>query len=151
MARARSGSTRKACHALTEVRDGRRAMARVSEVAVRVLRAAIGAVLALVGVGALGSCFGDPPSDPATAPLEVVIEGCVPNRSQVAPGTHEVAVINHGEYQSGKLVVAGEDGAQVLTVDVGEAEQLVTTDQRYTFTCDVGSDQSTSTLDSKVQ
>ncbi|MEO5833371.1 MAG: hypothetical protein ABIR83_08365 [Nakamurella sp.] len=98
---------------------------------------------------ALAGCFGDPPPDPATAGLEVVIEGCVLNRPEVAPGTHDVVVINHDKHQPGRLVVSDQVGAEVLVVAVGERAQLVTTDQTYTFTCSAGGDQNASTLESK--
>ena len=106
------------------------------------------AALTLVGAVALGGCFGDPPPDPATAPLEVVLEGCLLNRSEVAPGAHDVVVINHDKHQPGQLVVSGEDGREVLTLAVDVHEQLVTTDQTYTFTCSVGGEARTSRLES---
>lgn len=110
------------------------------------------AALAFVAAVVLGGCFGDPPPDPATAPLEVVVEGCVLNRPEVAPGAHAVAVVNHDKLQPGQLVVSGEDGEQVLRVSIGSAEQLlVTTAQTYTFSCSVGGSQSTSTLVSKAR
>ncbi len=109
------------------------------------------AALSLVGAVALGGCFGDPPPDPATAPLEVVLEGCALNRPEVTPGTHDVTVINHDKYQPGQLVVSGRDGREVLTLAVGENKQLVTIDQSYTFTCSVGGGRSTSTLASKTR
>ena len=105
--------------------------------------------LALMGTVGLGGCFGDPAPDPAEAPLEVVVEGCVLNRPDVAPGTHEVSVINYGEYRSAELVISGEDGSELLSLAVGTTGQLVTTTQTYTFTCTVGSKATTSTLESK--
>lgn len=78
----------------------------------------------------------------------MVLEGCVLNRSEVAPGTHEVVVVNFDKYQPGSLSISDKDGTGVLTVAVGHSDQLVTTAQMYTFTCSVGSNKSTSTLHS---
>jgi hypothetical protein len=55
--------------------------------------------LATVAVAALmlSGCFGDPPPDPASAPLEVVVgssqlpdQPCLLNREEVAAGEHVV-------------------------------------------------------------
>ena len=54
-------------------------------------------VLTLLGIS--GCLLGDPPPDPAEAPIEVVVgsrtveEECLLNRESVAAGTHEVTVI----------------------------------------------------------
>lgn len=114
-------------------------------------RTRIGVILVAFGAVALTGCFGDPAPNPAEAPLEVVVEGCVLNRANVAPGMHEVSVLNHAEKQPGELVVSGEDGTEVLRLSVGGTAQLLTTDQAYTFRCSVGVDQSSSTLESKPQ
>jgi hypothetical protein len=86
----------------------------------------------------LTACLGDPPPDPETAPLEVVLDGCVLNRDEVAAGPHEVALVGDG-----RLVVTDEDGDEVLSLPGGSAE-LVTTTQTYTFTCTVGDEESSS-------
>jgi len=80
----------------------------------------------------LSGCFGDPPPDPATAPLEVVLDGCLLNRDEVAAGPHDVSVVGDGE-----LVVEDESGAEVLT----GGGTLVTSEGTYTFICTVGADE----------
>lgn len=96
-----------------------------------------------LGAGALaglGACMGDPAPDPATAPLEVVLDGCVLNRDEVAAGTHDVAVVG-----GGSLVVTDEGGSQVLSLTGGH-KQLVTSAQTYSFTCTVDGVEATATL-----
>ena len=80
----------------------------------------------------LSSCFGDPAPDPATAPLEVVLDSCALNRDEVAPGTHEVSIVG-----AGQLLVTDESNTEVLTTssDGHGTGQLVATEQVYTFTC----------------
>lgn len=95
----------------------------------------------LILTGALGGCLGDPPPDPATAPLEVVLDGCALNRPDVAPGTHQIALVGSGE-----LVVDDESGQEVHRTESGG--ELVTEEGTYTFTCTVGDDTSTTTLES---
>lgn len=65
----------------------------------------------------VAGCLGDPPPDPATALLEVVLDGCVLNRHEVAPGPHEVALVG-----SGRLLVTDESGEQVAALPGGSAE-----------------------------
>ncbi|MGB7981729.1 MAG: hypothetical protein WCF36_13180 [Candidatus Nanopelagicales bacterium] len=108
-------------------------------------------MLVLVGAFGLGGCLGDPAPDPAKAPLEVVVEGCELNRPDVAPGTHEVSVINQDNYQPAQLVVTDEDGREVLSLAAGKTKQMVTTNQTYTFTCSVGSEMTTSMLESTTR
>lgn len=60
----------------------------------------------------LTACLGDPPPEPATAPLEVVMDTCGLNRDQVAPGTHDVSIVG-----AGQLVVTDEAGTEVLATD----------------------------------
>lgn len=62
-------------------------------------------------MGTLGvsGCLGDPPPDPRSAPLEVVLEGCLLNRESVQAGRHQVAVVGEGT-----LVVVDPDGADVV-------------------------------------
>lgn len=97
--------------------------------------------MGLILTGALGGCLGDPPPDPATAPLEVVLDGCALNRPDVAPGTHQLALVGSGE-----LVVDDESGQEVHRTESGG--ELVTEEGTYTFTCTVGDDTSTTTLES---
>lgn len=104
----------------------------------RVIGAAIGVIL--LALVTLTACLGDPPPDPETAPLEVVLAGCVLNRDEVAGGPHEVALVGDGS-----LVVTDEDGDQVLSL-LGSSGELVTTTQTYTFTCTIGDEESSSTL-----
>ena len=91
----------------------------------------------------LSGCFGDPPPDPATAPLEVVMDSCQLNRAQVAPGTHEVTIIG-----AGQLLVTDESGGEVLSADSdGQmAARLVTGEQKYAFTCTVDGRRGEATL-----
>ena len=73
----------------------------------------------------LTGCFGDPPPDPRTAPLEVVVESskapdqpCLLNRGEVAAGEHEVTVIVEGG--SGTVVIRDDAGTAVLEASVPE-------------------------------
>ncbi|MCK0113199.1 hypothetical protein MWU75_13710 [Ornithinimicrobium sp. F0845] len=110
---------------------------------VRSRRARGSGVLGIAACAALlAGCFGDPPPDPATAPLEVVLEGCLLNRAEVGAGPHDVALVGDG-----RLVVEDERGAEVLALPGGSAT-LVTSAGSYTVTCTVGSDESTSVLTS---
>ncbi|HLS45155.1 MAG TPA: hypothetical protein VK045_06950 [Ornithinicoccus sp.] len=96
-----------------------------------------------LGAGALaglGACMGDPAPDPATAPLEVVLDGCILNRDEVAAGTHDVAVVGVGT-----LVVTDEGGNLEMSLTSGQM-QLDTTVQTYTFVCQVDGDETTATL-----
>lgn len=93
-------------------------------------------------VAALTACLGDPPPDPASAPLEVVLDGCGLNRDEVAVGSHDVALVGEGE-----LVVTDARGQEVLSLP-GGSPTLVTTVQTYTFTCSVGDEDTTTTLES---
>lgn len=94
----------------------------------------------LFAAASVAGCLGDPPPDPATAPLEVVLDGCQLNRDEVAPGTHEVALVGEG-----RLVVEDESGSEVLRLE-GGAGSLVTTAQTYALTCTVDGSASTATL-----
>ncbi|MGI8947865.1 MAG: hypothetical protein ACR2FV_07815 [Ornithinimicrobium sp.] len=110
-------------------------------------RRALGRALALgavgIGGGVLSGCFGDPAPDPATAGLEVVLDGCALNRPDVAPGTHRFDLIGPGD-----LVVTDGGGAVALDIASGGAGELVSTSQTYTFTCTVGTEQTSATLQS---
>lgn len=86
--------------------------------------------------------MGDPPPDPETAPLEVVIDGCELNRDEVAEGSHDVALVGDGA-----LTVTDARDQEVLSLP-GGSRTLVTTVQTYTFTCSVDDTQTTSTLKS---
>lgn len=97
----------------------------------------------------LAGCFGDPPPDPATAPLEVILDECTLNRPDVAPGTHQVDVFRYEGQGPGVVVVTDEDAQQVLSVDSGGGGELVTTEQTYTFSCTIGGAVNTTTLTSK--
>ena len=82
-------------------------------------------LLPLIGaVGFLGvtGCLGDPPPDPATAPLEVVASGndvgkCALNREEVAAGRHEVVVITEGTQATVEL---HDEGGKVLFRQKGD-------------------------------
>lgn len=96
----------------------------------------------------LSACLGDPPPDPATAPLEVVLDGCVLNRDAVGPGRHELSLIG-----SGSLVVSDESGAEMLSAEgaggrVAASTSLTTSEQTYTFACTVDSVVTEARLDS---
>lgn len=70
-------------------------------------------LVVLAALGLSGCLLGDPPPDPAEAPLEVVVgsrtveEDCLLNRASVAAGTHEVTVIG----DSGPATVRILDGS----------------------------------------
>lgn len=91
----------------------------------------------------LSGCLGDPPPNPATAPLEVVMDSCQLNRERVAPGTHEVSIIG-----AGQLLVTDESGGEVLSTDSDgqKTARLVTGEQEYAFTCTVDGRQGEATL-----
>ncbi|OLT41924.1 hypothetical protein BJF86_02685 [Serinicoccus sp. CNJ-927] len=90
----------------------------------------------------VSACLGDPPPDPASAPLEVVLDGCGLNRDEVAPGEHEVSVVGEG-----RLVVTDAAGQEVLRLPDGTST-LATTAQTYTMTCVVEGEETTATLTS---
>ncbi len=102
-------------------------------------------------VGVLGLCgallgCGDPPPDPATAPIEVVLDSCTLNRDTVGNGAHSVAVLG-----SGSLVVTDPAGKVVLRAQGSTVDQpsLTTASGRYTFTCSPpGASTSPATLES---
>lgn len=96
----------------------------------------------------LGGCFGDAPPDPATAPLEVVLDQCQLNRPQVAPGRHRVDAIRYEGDGPGRVVVTDENGEVILGVASGGASELTTTEQTYTFTCTVSGETNTAILES---
>jgi hypothetical protein len=87
-------------------------------------------------------CLGDPPPDPEAAPLEVVLDTCTLNRSEVEAGIHNVAIVGPGQ-----LVVTDEAGKEVLSLKTGNAD-LSTSTQTYTFTCITGSKRNTAKLQS---
>lgn len=108
-------------------------------------RARRGSVTAIVGASVLVAgtgCLGDPPPDPETAPLEVVLDTCTLNRPEVAAGIHDVAVVGPGQ-----LIITDEAGEEVLSLTAGNAD-LSTTSQTYTLTCITESGKNTATLDS---
>lgn len=86
--------------------------------------------------------MGDPPPDPESAPLEVVLDGCGLNRDEVAEGSHDVALVGEGA-----LIVTDARDQEVLSLP-GGSRTLVTTVQTYTFTCSVGDKETTATLKS---
>lgn len=93
-------------------------------------------LLMLVPALAVAGCFGDPPPDPESAPLEVVMEGCKLNRSDIAAGTHEVTVVG-----AGVVEISDASGQVVLSVsseEIGQG-QLQTTAQSYTVRCTTSS------------
>ena len=98
----------------------------------------------LISALVLSACLGDPPPDPATAPLEVVLEGCRLNRDEVGAGRHEVSVIGEG-----RLSVQDAAGSEVLSVDGGGMASLTTTEQTYTFRCQRGDEESSTQLMSR--
>lgn len=100
------------------------------------------AFMSACAAAVLAGCLGDPSPNPETAPLEVVLDGCVLNRTEVAAGSHEVALIG-----TGRLIVTDQAGKQVLSLPNGAA-QLLTSAQSYTFTCTVGTDRTSTTLKS---
>lgn len=66
-----------------------------------VMRTAQGSVSALAGVVLLTGCLGDPPPDPETQPLEIIVGNpdpdygpCLLNVDEVGAGTHDVTPIN---------------------------------------------------------
>ena len=76
----------------------------------------------------LTACLGDPPPDPATAPLEVVVGGaqqpdepCLLNRNEVAAGEHEVSVIAEAAGPAG-VVLRDPTGAVVFESEAGASE-----------------------------
>lgn len=91
---------------------------------------------------AVTGCLGDPPPDPETAPLEVVLDTCALNRPEVGAGIHNVAVVGPGQ-----LVITDEAGNEVLSLTAGNAD-LTTTSQTYTLTCITGSSRATAELES---
>ncbi len=110
--------------------------------AITARRTPVRVVLGGCALAVVAACLGDPPPDPETAPLEVVLDGCVLNRHEVAAGAHDVSLIG-----TGRLFVTDESGEQVLALP-DDATELVTTAQTYTFTCTVGSDETSTTLES---
>lgn len=96
----------------------------------RVVRSVRLMVSASVALLVLTGCLGDPPPDPETAPLEVVLDECVLNRSEVTNGEHQVTAIGSGERR-----VRNASGEEVLSLRGGGGGRLTTTSQTYTFTC----------------
>ncbi len=90
----------------------------------------------------VAGCLGDPPPPPSSAPLEVVIEGCELNRSDVAAGTHDVSVVGAGVVEI--LDASGQVVLSVSSEDVGRG-QLETTAQTYTVRCTPSSGVASST------
>lgn len=93
-------------------------------------------LLMLVPVLTVAGCLGDPPPDPESAPLEIVMDGCKLNRSDVAAGTHDVSVIG-----AGVVEVSDASGEVVLSVSSEENGRglLETTVQSYTVRCTTSS------------
>ena len=82
----------------------------------------------------LSGCFGDPPPDPADAPLEVVLDGCRLNRPSVQAGTHALAVVGQG-----RVTVTDPSGRVVLTTRGGEGDvpaELAMTEGTYAMACE---------------
>lgn len=105
---------------------------------VRPVRAVLGRVgLIALGLGAVSGCLGDPPPDPAEAPIEVVVEKCDLNRESVAAGTHEVTVVG-----TGVVVVTGPgDSPQVLRLEGPTGQPgtwTVSQPGSYRVTCETG-------------
>lgn len=103
-------------------------------------------LLMLVSALTVAGCFGDPSPDPESAPLEVVMDGCKLNRSDVAAGTHEVSVLG-----AGVVEISDASGRVVLSVSSEEngQGQLQTTAQSYTVRCTTSSGvESSAELDS---
>lgn len=88
--------------------------------------------MTMVAVLSVSGCFGDPAPDPTTAPMEIVVDGCALNRSQVGAGTHDVSVVGAGEVEivdaAGKVVLS-------LSSTTNGQGKLTTTAQTYTVTC----------------
>ena len=59
--------------------------------------------------------MGDPPPDPSSAPLEVVLDSCTLNRPSVREGSHPVAIVG-----TGRVTVTDPAGSVVLTARGGE-------------------------------
>jgi hypothetical protein len=87
-----------------------------------------------------------------------VLDGCLLNRPDVQAGRHELFIIGEG-----RLSVTDEAGAEVLeagsmqvpqdaptatVLPEGSPPTLISTTQTYTFTCTVGSDVTSATLES---
>ena len=103
-------------------------------------------LLMLVSALTVAGCLGDPSPDPESAPLEVVMDGCKLNRSDVAAGTHEVSVLG-----AGVVEISDTSGQVVLSVSSEEngQGQLQTTAQSYTVRCTTSSGvESSAELDS---
>lgn len=91
------------------------------------LTGAAGAAVLLAG---LAGC-GDPEPAASEAPLEVVLDTCMLNRSEIAPGVHEVALVGVGT-----VTVTDSSGATVLTLT--QSGSLTSEADTYTFTCTSG-------------
>lgn len=79
---------------------------------------------------ALAGCFGDPPPDPRTAPLEVVVgsltrpdQPCILNRDEVRSGAHEVSVI----VERGPAVVRIIDSDDTILIELAAPSGAVST------------------------
>ena len=102
----------------TALRTTRRAALRTTRrAALRTTRTVVFAVAALAVLTGLAGCAGDPDPDPATAPLELVLEQCTLNRPSVAAGPHTMAVVGKG-----RATVTDPQGAVVLTAPGGEEQ-----------------------------
>jgi hypothetical protein len=119
------------------------------------VRAFLLSLIAAVGCLGLIGCFGDPPPDPATAPLEVVANDnagkCALNREEVAAGRHEVVVITEGiqatvelHDESGKVLFrqkgdtwpqASEDETMPEVAEDAEDDSVKLAAGEYTFVC----------------
>ena len=102
----------------------------------------------LVLVMVLMFSMGDPPPDPSTAPLEVVVNDaedgrCILNREDVAAGVHEFVVIAEGSGatvelrdQTGQTVFQPEDPPASAVGEQQEGAGVVElVEGRYTVVC----------------
>jgi hypothetical protein len=102
-------------------------------------RRAPGTAATISGALLLAGCFGDPPPDPAEAPLEIVVgstqqpdQPCLLNRGEVAAGLHPVTVISEAgtatvalRDEQGRTVFEGRSGPGQTSVELAEGEYTV--------------------------
>ena len=110
----------------------------------RVLGAAAVAGVSPLLVGCL--LIGDPPPDPAVAPIEVVakVDSCLLNRDSVAAGTHDTAVII--EQGTGRVRLLRDDRLVQELFSGPTPTPLTLTSGDYVVECVVDGRRSTAAL-----